>query len=132
MARSSSNSKSNSKFKSIPPPPRPPSKPKINSSPPPPKQTPTTSSSSDSFMSNLVSGFAFGTGSSIANRTIGTLFNFEHVDNSNSNLNKNVITHPSCETLYKEYTECVKETNLINNCDFALGMLKECENNNKS
>lgn len=68
---------------------------------------------SSSFFSNLLTGFSFGSGSSIAHTIFGLVSN-------NSSSEKEEM----CKNLTQEYTECVKK-NYSFNCTEIKDLLKE-------
>lgn len=66
--------------------------------PPPPINIPTKSNIANDIASNIVSGFAFGAGSSIAKNAIENIFQEKSEPKQES-------------TLHKEYIECLKHNN---------------------
>ena len=74
--------------------------------PPPPKNNDINQSHgiTNTITSNIISGFAFGAGSSIARNTIDSLFNNNNKDESNNN-KKNE------QKIFDDYNECLKNNN---------------------
>jgi len=82
---------------------------KSTSNPPPPKINNDINQSpkdgiTNTITSNIISGFAFGAGSSIARNTIDSLFNNNNKDESNNN-KKNE------QKIFDDYNECLKNNN---------------------
>jgi len=79
------------------------------SNPPPPKTNNDINQSpkdgiTNTITSNIISGFAFGTGSSVARNTIDSLFNKKGKDESN-NIKINE------QKIFDDYNECLKDNN---------------------
>lgn len=129
---------------------------KIQSPSPPPSapilQTKINQESGGLF-SNVLDGFSFGFGSSIARRVVGGVFDKPNT-NTNTNTNNNTSTNtsiiqtpikidntildytnknykpnPACELLYEELINCTNTNSY--DCSMSLKLFKECEDNQK-
>lgn len=131
-------------------------------SPPPLHPSPTVSSnktelgnksSGGGFMSNVMDGFSFGVGSSIAHRVVGGIFgspspypqsypqtkkvetHHHHYPQKTQDITKpEYIPKPECKSLQEDYLKCVQSSNtdFQSSCDFSLNMFKDCETEHKT
>lgn len=90
--------------------------------PPPPKPSSTTSSyvpsttpsTTPSFFGNMMDGFSFGTGASLARNMVDSIFspNRSHQIQSQSQSHSISSSLPSsCDTLHKTFMECMNKNN---------------------
>lgn len=82
----------------------------VTSNPPPPKEINNTNQSSsngipNTFTSNIISGFAFGAGSSFARNTVDSLFNNNNKTESSNNLKVDE------KKIFNNYNDCLKNNN---------------------
>lgn len=85
--------------------------------PPPPKNNDINQSNgiTNTITSNIVSGFAFGAGSSLARNAVDSLFNQNSKTESSNNIKVNE------KKIFNDYNECLKN----NNEDFCKDFCKE-------
>ncbi len=81
--------------------------------------------------SSIVSGMAFGTGSAIANKAIGSIFgtgqNPVSVESQNASSNVVISNHDSCINEYKNFMRCIQDNNNnIKACDYYMKNLEIC------
>ena len=82
----------------------------VTPNPPLPKEINNTNQSSsngisNTFTSNIISGFAFGTGSSFARNTVDSLFNTNNKPESSNNLKVDE------KKIFDNYNDCLKNNN---------------------
>ena len=113
-------------------PPPPSSKPIINNKQPNPPHKNIVSN----FISNAMSGFSFGIGSSIARDMVSKISNSNSAtspgnSNSNTNINHESTYHyyPNCKPLKEIYEICMSNKDL-SDCKYLLKEYQECMNKN--
>ena len=79
----------------------------VSTPPPPPKNYDINQSNgiTNTITSNIVSGFAFGTGSSLARNAVDSLFNQNSKSESSNNIKVNE------QKIFNDYNECLKNNN---------------------
>lgn len=94
---------------------------------PPQPSSPPLINSQQGFFSQMAStmgqGFAFGTGSSLAHQTIGSIFNGKQTNTSD-------IDNDKCQDLIKKYQECVRNNLDTYQCRDMIDDMEKCLKNN--